>query len=275
MVLGVAALGGAVTAAVARSLTDQVEEGLRVWMVAGGMVFVVSGLAALVGLPTAATWSILLVGSMFASRFVPSFAVDVPDQLLIDLERLAVTAWSARDRPRGRRGRAVASPQAVAGVARSGARLVTAAAAAIAVISVGSAGLLLSTVTWDLDRSRGALPRLLRRRGPAPGRTQLPARGCPGPAPGRGPGLLDAAGPGPAAGYVGDLAGGPGGGVDRARLPARRGGRGDGARMAFGVVGSPCRGRRRSGRGGRAGLDLRGLRPVPRCVWQLGSRIAN
>ena len=29
------------------------------------------------------------------------FAIDVPDQLLIDLERLAVTAWSARDRPRG------------------------------------------------------------------------------------------------------------------------------------------------------------------------------
>lgn len=153
MILGIAALGGAVTAAVARSLADHVEEGLRVWMVAGGLVFAVSGVGALVGLPTAAIWSILLVGSMFAARFVPSFAVAVPDQLLIDLERLAVTAWSARDRRRGRRGRAVASPQAVAVVARSGARLVTAAGAAIAVISVASAGLLLSTVTVDLDRT--------------------------------------------------------------------------------------------------------------------------
>ncbi len=152
MVLGIAALGGAVTAAVARSFTEHVEEGLRVWMVAGGLVFVVSGLGGLFGLPPSATWSFLLVGAMFASRFVPSYAVDVPDQLLIDLERLAVTAWSARDRPRGRRGRAVASPRAVAAVARSGARLVTAAGAAIAVVSVLSAALLLFTVTLDLDR---------------------------------------------------------------------------------------------------------------------------
>lgn len=152
MVLGIAALGGAITAAVARSLAEHVEEGLRVWMVAGGLLFLVIGLSALIGLAPAATWSVLLVGAMFASRFVPSFAVDVPDQLLIDLERLAVTAWSARDRPRGRRGRAVASPRAVAVVARSGARLVTAACAAIAVISVVSAGLLLSSVTLDFDR---------------------------------------------------------------------------------------------------------------------------
>jgi hypothetical protein len=152
MVLGIAALGGAITAAVARSLAEHVEEGLRVWMVAGGAVFVVSGLSAVAGLPAAATWSFLLVAAMLAARFVPAFAVDVPDQLLIDLERLAVTAWSARDRPPGRRGRAVASPQAVAAVARSGARLVTAASVAIAVVAVLSAGLLLSTVTLELDR---------------------------------------------------------------------------------------------------------------------------
>lgn len=152
MVLGIAALGGAITAAVARSFSEHVEEGLRVWMVAGGAVFVASGLSALVGLSSAVTWSILLIGAMLAARFVPSFAVDVPDQLLIDLERLAVTAWSARDRPRGRRGRAVASPQAVALVAHSGTRLVTAASAAIAVVAVVSAGLLLSTITLDLDR---------------------------------------------------------------------------------------------------------------------------
>ena len=48
-----------------------------------------------------------LLVAMLAARFVPALAVDVPDQYLIDLERLAVTAWSARDRPRGRRGRTV------------------------------------------------------------------------------------------------------------------------------------------------------------------------
>ena len=151
--LGIAALAGAVTAALARALALHVEEGLRVWMVAGGTVFVVSGLGALLGLPSAVTWSALLVGAMLAARFVPAFAVDVPDQLLIDLERLAVTAWSARDRPKGRRGRVVASPQAVAEVAHRGARLVTAAALAVAVVAVVSAALLLDTVTLDLDRT--------------------------------------------------------------------------------------------------------------------------
>ena len=49
----------------------------------------------------------LLVVAMLAARFVPMLAVDVPDQYLLDLERLAVTAWSARDRPTGRRGRII------------------------------------------------------------------------------------------------------------------------------------------------------------------------
>ena len=48
---------------------------------------------------------------------MPGLAVDVPDQLLLDLERLAVTAWSARERPAGRRGRTLVAPEAVAAVA--------------------------------------------------------------------------------------------------------------------------------------------------------------
>ena len=47
---------------------------------------------------------VLLLLATLAARFVPGLAVDVPDQYLIDLERLAVTAWSARERPTGRRG---------------------------------------------------------------------------------------------------------------------------------------------------------------------------
>jgi len=151
LVLGVAGLAAAVTAAIARSLDLHAEEGLRVWMIAGTSVFVVTGLAAALGLSAAVTWSVLLVGAMLASRFVPAFAVDVPDQLLIDLERLAVTAWSARERPRGRRGRAVASPRAIELVAQRGARLVTAASVAIAVVAVASAVLVVRSVQVDLD----------------------------------------------------------------------------------------------------------------------------
>ena len=147
MVVGITALAGGVTAGVARALGDDVEEGLRVWMITGGTVFLVTGLIGLIGLSAAVAWSVLLVGAMMAARVVPGLAIDVPDQLLIDLERLAVTAWSARDRPRGRRGRAVASPNAVAMVAARGTRLVTAACVAVAAVAVVASGMLLETVT--------------------------------------------------------------------------------------------------------------------------------
>ena len=152
MVVGITALAGAVTAGVGRALGDDVEEGLRVWMITGGAVFLATGLTGLLGLSAAVAWSLLIVGAMFAARVVPGLAIDVPDQLLIDLERLAVTAWSARDRPRGRRGRAVASPPAVAAVAARGTRLVTAATVAIAAVAVVASAMLLDTVTGDTDR---------------------------------------------------------------------------------------------------------------------------
>jgi hypothetical protein len=151
MVLGITALGGAVTAGVARALGDRDEEGLRVWMITGGVIFTVAGVTGLLGLSAAVSWSLLLVLAMFAARVVPGLAIDVPDQLLIDLERLAVTAWSARDRPRGRRGRAVASPAAVASVAAHGTRLVTAASVAVAAVAVVSAAMLLNVARSQLD----------------------------------------------------------------------------------------------------------------------------
>jgi hypothetical protein len=152
MVAGLTGLAGAVAAAVARAVDDTVDEGLRAWMVAGSVVFLTSGAAALLGLGAAVVWSTLLVLCVLAARLVPGFAVDVPDQLLVDLERLAVTAWSARDLPRGRRGRAVASGEAVAVVAARGARLVTAAGVAIAVVAVVSSGMLLTSANFDLDQ---------------------------------------------------------------------------------------------------------------------------
>ena len=152
MVAGLTGLAGAVAAAIARAAGEELDEGLRTWIVAGSMVFVTTGAAALLGLGPSVAWSVLLVGGVLASRLVPGLAVDVPDQLLIDLERLAVTAWSARDLPRGRRRRAVASRQAVDVVVARGARIVTAAGVAIAVVAVVSAQMLLATATADLDQ---------------------------------------------------------------------------------------------------------------------------
>lgn len=152
MVLGTAALGAAVTAAVARSWRDEQDEALRVWMVAGGAVFVLAGTAAVLGLRPAVVWSLLLLGAMLAARFVPSLAVDVPDQVLLDLDRLAVTAWSARDTRRGRRSSMVVTADSVSGLVDRGSRLVTAASAAVALAAVVGAPMLLATATLELDR---------------------------------------------------------------------------------------------------------------------------
>lgn len=79
-------------------------------------------------------------------------AIQVPDHHLIDLDRLAASAWSAREVPRSRRGRTVVSEPGVTAVARRGARVTTAAAAAIAVTAGLSSLLLLDSVTDDVDR---------------------------------------------------------------------------------------------------------------------------
>ena len=114
LVLGITGLAGAATAAVCRALDHQQDEGLRIWMFTGGAAFGVTALAAVLDASTPIVWSTFLVVAMLAARFVPVLAVDVPDQYLLDLERLAVTAWSARDRPVGRRGRIIVPRRAVA-----------------------------------------------------------------------------------------------------------------------------------------------------------------
>ena len=151
-VLGVSALVAAVVAAVARALDRRMEEALRVWISVGVACFLVTAAAALLGLAPQVAWAVLLLAAMLAARFVPGFAVDVPDHLLLDLERLAVTAWSARDRPAGRRGRAVVPQAAVAAVAARGTRIVTAYTVAILAVVALSAPLLLATATLPVDR---------------------------------------------------------------------------------------------------------------------------
>ena len=152
MVVGITALVCAVAASVGRSLSPGEDEGLRVWIAAGAAVFLVCGAGTLLGLDAATVFSVLLVVAVLGARFVPLLAVDVPDQYLIDLERLAVTAWSAREKPRGRRGRTVVSPAVVADVASRGARTVTAACAAIALVMALSATVLETVAVPEIDR---------------------------------------------------------------------------------------------------------------------------
>ncbi len=151
-VVGVTALVAAVAAAVARALDVQGDEALRVWVVVGVALFLVTGAGALVHAGAQVVWGLLLLLATLAARFVPALAVDVPDQFLIDLERLAVTAWSARERPHGRRGRMVVPPAAVAQVAARGARIVTGSAVGVWVVVAVSAPMLLATALLPVDR---------------------------------------------------------------------------------------------------------------------------
>jgi hypothetical protein len=130
----------------------QGDEALRVWIVVGVGLFLVTGAGALLHAEPRVVWSVLLLGATLAGRFVPALAVDVPDHYLIDLERLAVTAWSARDRPHGRRGRMLVPPAAVSLVAARGARIVTAAAAGVWVVVAVSAPMLLRAAPLPVDR---------------------------------------------------------------------------------------------------------------------------
>lgn len=151
-VVGVAALVAAVTAAIARAVDERADEYMRVWIVVGVALFVVTGAGALLHARPEVVWGLLVVLAMLAARVVPGLAVDVPDQFLIDIERLAVTAWSARERPTGRRGRTIVPKAGVAVVAARGTRIVTAAAAAIWGVVALSAPMLLSTATLPVDR---------------------------------------------------------------------------------------------------------------------------
>ena len=151
-ILGAAGLAGAVAAAVARALNDEAEEALRLWIAVGAGWFLVAALGAIASVDPQVVYAVLLVVAVLAARFVPAVAVDVPDHYLIDVERLAVTAWSARERPSGRRGRFVVPPDVVASVAARGARIVTAASVAVFVVVVTTAPLLLWSADLPLDR---------------------------------------------------------------------------------------------------------------------------
>ncbi len=152
-VLGAAAISAAVVAGVGRALAARPDEIATVWIVSGLTVFGCCALVALFGWDARVSWTLLLFLSMMAARFAPSLAIDVPDETLLDLDRLAVTAWSARDSGRsGKRGRIVVAGDAMERLVSRASRIVTGAAVAILVVVVISAPLLLISADIDLDR---------------------------------------------------------------------------------------------------------------------------
>lgn len=164
-VVAVCALVAAAVAGVARTLAPDpgaapaevgptaVGEGLTVWVVTGLSVAVVTGAAVLAGTEPPVPWAVLLMGAVMACRVAPSFVVEVPDEALLDLDRLAVTAWSARDEQpgRGRRGRIVVPESDVRDLVHRGTRLVTGTALAVLAVVVVAATQLRSVVEVDVE----------------------------------------------------------------------------------------------------------------------------
>lgn len=152
-IVAASGLAAGVVAALARATAEDPDEASTVWIAAGLTVFATCALSPLFAWDARVVWALLVFLAMMASRFAPSLAVDVPDEALLDLDRLAVTAWSARDRgSRGRRGRIVVAGDAMTRLVHRASRIVTAAAAAILVVVAVAAPLLLHTADIDLDR---------------------------------------------------------------------------------------------------------------------------
>ena len=152
-ILGAAGIAAAVVAGIGRAVSAEADELGAVWIAAGLTVFACCSLPALMGWDARVAWTLLVFGSMMAARFAPSLAIDVPDEALLDLDRLAVTAWSARDAQRkGRRGRIVVAADAMERLVHRASRIVTGASAAILVTVAVASPLLLHTATIDLDR---------------------------------------------------------------------------------------------------------------------------
>ena len=152
-VVAVGALAAALTAAITRAMADWSRPGPD--RVDRRRLPGLRGLCAsrpLLEWNDRVSWAVLIVLAMLGARFAPSLAIDVPDEALLDLDRLAVTAWSARDKTSSRRGRLVIPETAMRRLVEDATRTVTASCAAILLVTLIAAPLLLATATIDLDR---------------------------------------------------------------------------------------------------------------------------
>lgn len=142
--LAVAALAAAVFAAVGRTFLDaDHDELVEIWLAVGATLAVLTAVLLLLGGSVQGLWAVLFAAAVVGARLLPYTVVDVPDQSLLDLDRLAVTAWSAREQPRGsRRRRSVVRLEGVSEVVRRGLRLVAAGTVVIAAVAAVTGPLL-------------------------------------------------------------------------------------------------------------------------------------
>ena len=171
--VGVAALVALVFAALSRAfLPDDEDDLVDVVLAVSGVVAVVSLVLLLMGSSPVALMAVLYAVAVIAARLLPALVVDVPDEALLDLDRLAVTAWSAREQPRtSRRRRVLVRPDTVAAAVRRGQRQVSTTTVALAVVVavtgpllvLGSDSDLRGIGTWSMVGLGGAALALMAR----------------------------------------------------------------------------------------------------------------
>lgn len=133
---GVAALTALAVAALWRAGRPGVaDDVLGIWMCLGGALAIASGIDLLADAHGWVLWPLALTFGLVALRMLPSWVVDVPDDLLIDFKRLAITAWSAREEPR-KVGRHTIVTRRVEDLVDRGRRLLAAASVAVAAVAV-------------------------------------------------------------------------------------------------------------------------------------------
>ncbi|WP_445259104.1 hypothetical protein [Nocardioides aurantiacus] len=136
LALAVGGLAALVVAALARTGLEGADEHLaRLWLVTGGIVCVTAVVWLLLGASPLALAATAFAGAVVATRVLPALAVDVDDDVLLDLDRLAVTAWSAREQPRSGRRRNQVRPRMVREVARRSQRTVGTGVVVTAVVA--------------------------------------------------------------------------------------------------------------------------------------------
>ena len=179
LLVGIAGLGAAAAAGATRAAGASGREVQNVWIASGIGVFLVPGGTLLAGFAPQVAWGVMVVLALLAARSVPAYAVDVPDQMLIDLEKLAVTAWSARDRTTGRRGRMIIPEAGVRELLPAAPRSSTPRASPSSPSSWWPSPACSPRRRWTSTGLGAAAPGVLRRRRAAAGRPQLSPRAGP------------------------------------------------------------------------------------------------
>lgn len=152
-VAGLAVAAGA--AALRAAVPGVADEELSVQLVAGGGVALLGTVCLLTEWSLLTLAALVLLAAVLAARLLPGLVVDVPDHVLVDLERLAVTAWTAREQPR-RSFRGVVREDDVRSVALRALRLVGAATVVCSLL-IGASGAWLLLAPTDGARHVGAL----------------------------------------------------------------------------------------------------------------------